>query len=140
MTDAIAAEYELAPPSSNWLADLIAFWCSPPSDTIFKCLTCGYLFLSLVRGGAAPLVRAGLGLVGFKPRLRHHCGLACATALVVGPVPQRRFHACHGRAGSACQRAHIPFIPIHSDNATHRRTVMIAKAFILAKDNYRISV
>ena len=25
MTDAISAEYELAPPSSNWLADLIAF-------------------------------------------------------------------------------------------------------------------
>jgi hypothetical protein len=55
-------------------------------------------------------------------------------------MPQCRFHACHGRAGTACQRARILFITVHSDNAAHRRTAMIAKAFILAKDNYRISV
>jgi hypothetical protein len=42
-------------------------------------------------------------------------------------------------AAAACQRAHIPRITMHSDNATHRRTAMIAKDLIPTKDNNRIS-
>jgi hypothetical protein len=33
-----------------------------------------------------------------------------------------------------------PRIKMHSNNATHRRTAMIAKDLILTKDNCRISV
>jgi hypothetical protein len=42
-------------------------------------------------------------------------------------------------AAAAFQRAHNPNITMHSNNATHRRTAMIAKDLILTKDNNRIS-
>jgi len=53
-------------------------------------------------------------------------------------VCEYRFHARPGLAAVAWQRAHIPFIKIHTNNATHRPTAMIAKDLILTKDNCRI--
>jgi hypothetical protein len=50
-----------------------------------------------------------------------------------------RFAADATRAPAACQRAPIPRIKIHPNNGMHRRTAMIAKDLILAKDNYRMS-
>jgi hypothetical protein len=43
------------------------------------------------------------------------------------------------RGETACQRAHISLITMHSDNVGIRRTAMIAKDFFLTKDNNRIS-
>jgi hypothetical protein len=61
--------------------------------------------------------------------------VACVAALAVGPVRRRRLHACFGRMSARVR----PRIKMHSNNATHRRTAMIAKDLILTKDNCRIS-
>ena len=49
--------------------------------------------------------------------------VVCVAAVAVGQVRRRRFHARFGRMSARAR----PRIKMHSNNATHRRTAVIAK-------------